>query len=140
MVEFLQIETVTDLCPKLSHCCSRTQTLFQNPDTVPDSLMPDIGPRCLAYYYFYYSALCRKALLAIVYCTRSNKFFVVVLMQHQLTFPSIVQQFLFLVHVFSGFIFEQNSWVDITLMLLCYCFSILHWLRIFFYQIYLGNF
>ena len=42
-------------------------------DTVPDSLMSNVGPRYLAYYY--YSALCRKALLAIVYCTRSNKFF-----------------------------------------------------------------
>jgi len=50
------------------------QTLFQNSDTVPDSLMPDFGPRCLA-CYFYYSVLCRKALLAIVYCTRSNKVF-----------------------------------------------------------------
>ena len=68
--EFLKIETVTDLCPELSHgCsrvpdirhCSRTQTLFQNSDTVPDSLMPDIGPRCLAYYCYYYSVLCRKS-------------------------------------------------------------------------------
>ena len=86
MAEFLQRVTVTDLCPELSHCCSRvpdiwqcsrTQTLFQNSDTVPDSLMADNGPRYLAYYcyYYYYSALCRKALLAIVYCTRSTKFF-----------------------------------------------------------------
>ena len=64
------------------------QTLFQNSDTVPDSLMPDIGPRCLAYYY-YYSVLSRKALLAIVYCTRSNKFFLLYWC-NTLTFPSII--------------------------------------------------
>ena len=76
MVEFLKSEIVIDLLPKFA----KTVPELMISDIVPDSLMPDIGPRCLAYYYYYYycyyySALCRKALLAIVYCTRSNKFF-----------------------------------------------------------------
>jgi len=93
MVEFLKSEIVIDLLPKLAKTVpefliSDTVPELMISNTVPDSLMSNVGPRYLA--YFYYSVLCRKALLAIVYCTRSNKFFFVVLMQHQLTFPSIV--------------------------------------------------
>ena len=71
MVEFLKSEIVTNLLPKFA----KTVPELMISDTVPDSLMSNVGPRCLAYYYYYYSVLCRKALLAIVYCTRSNKFF-----------------------------------------------------------------
>ena len=99
MVEFLQIETVTDLCPRLSHGCSRvpdiiycsrvpdtrhysrTQTLFQSSDTVPElrycSRLVD------ARYWAKILGLLLLLLLqrslpqsvAIVYCTRSSKFF-----------------------------------------------------------------
>ena len=130
MAEFLQIETVADLCPELNHCCSRvpdirhcsrTQTLFQNPDTVPDSLMPDIGPKYLAYYcyyYYYYSVLCRKALLAIVYCTRSNKFFLLYWCNTNWHFLASYNNFSFQFMSFRDSFLNKNSWVDIALLLL----------------------
>ena len=81
MVEFLKSDVVIDLLPKFAKTVpefliSDTVPELMISNTVPDSLMPNVGPRYLAYYYcYYYSVLCRKALLAIVYCTRSNKIF-----------------------------------------------------------------
>ena len=92
MVEFLKLEIVTSLLPKLAN----TVPEFLIPDTVQEYPILfqtrwcqtlDQDTKYLAYYY--YSVLCRKALLAIVYCTRSSKFFSLYWC-NTLTFPSFI--------------------------------------------------
>ena len=73
MVEFLKSEIVIDLLPKLANTVPEflipdTVQEFLISDTVPDSLCQKVDQDTKYLAYYYYSALCRKALLAIVYC------------------------------------------------------------------------
>ena len=126
------------------------QTLFQNSDTVPElrycSRLVDVRhwAKILGLLLLLLLQRSLPRSVAIVYCTRSSKFFLLYWCNTNWHFLASYNNFSFQFMSFRDSFLNTKfvGWYcfDITLILLCYCFNISHWLRIFFYQIQLGIF